>query len=407
MRLRKKKEVQQTVYPSALEGILTAERPRLVRLCAYLTGSSEAAEDLAQEILCEAWRHRAQLQDTQGGARWLNAIARNVCLRWRQRQGQHAAQVPLPEDETLHALVDDAPALEEELERAELAALLDRALGLLPSPTRQMLLHHYLQASPYAAIARELGMSEGAVKVQVHRGKLTLRRLLSNELREDALSYGLAVSQAEVWQFTRIWCPLCGQRRLEGMLDAAQGGFALRCPACVAETGVYTNYLWPELFQGVTSLKPAFHRVMRWAYPYYQQALAEQHAPCVACGRIAPLCRQLPDDDFQARQDVRGMYVYCDACQGGYRMRLSNWLLYHPEAWRFWQEHPRLQLLPERASEVTGRPALLVRYQSLVDLAGLEMLVAQNTYEVLAIQQSGGPYRVRERQRSEVLQSEE
>jgi DNA-directed RNA polymerase specialized sigma24 family protein len=36
---------------------LHAERARLVHLCAYLTGNGEAAEDLAQETLVEAWRH--------------------------------------------------------------------------------------------------------------------------------------------------------------------------------------------------------------------------------------------------------------------------------------------------------------------------------------------------------------
>ncbi len=383
------------VYPGSLEGIFAAERPRLVRLCAHLAGSSEAAEDLAQETLYEAWRHRAQLQDARGGSRWLNAIARNVCLRWRQQQGRHAGLVSLSGAEALDDLVDEAPDLEAELERAELAALLDRALALLPPPARQMLLQHYLQASPYAAIARKFGMSEGTVKVQVHRGKLALRRLLSHELRQEATAFGLAVSQGEERQATRLWCPLCGQRRLEGMLDAAQGSFALRCPACAAETGAYTDYIWPQMFQGVAGLKPAFNRVMRWAYPYYRQALAEQGAPCNLCGQLAALRLYLPDDEFQVRRDVRGMFVYCAACQGGFRMRLSNWLLYHPQAWRFWQEHPRIQLLPEQEGEMAGRLALLVRFQSVVNQARLEVLVAQESYEVLAIQQSAGAYRVR------------
>ncbi len=42
--------------------ILPAERARLVRLCALLTGDREAAEDLAQETLYEAWRHASSLR---------------------------------------------------------------------------------------------------------------------------------------------------------------------------------------------------------------------------------------------------------------------------------------------------------------------------------------------------------
>ena len=36
------------------------ERTRLVQLCARIVGDREAAEDLAQETLLEAWRHDKQ-----------------------------------------------------------------------------------------------------------------------------------------------------------------------------------------------------------------------------------------------------------------------------------------------------------------------------------------------------------
>ena len=39
-----------------IQTALAAERPRLVAFCAHLSGSWDAAEDLAQETLLEAWR---------------------------------------------------------------------------------------------------------------------------------------------------------------------------------------------------------------------------------------------------------------------------------------------------------------------------------------------------------------
>lgn len=62
------------------------EHARLVRLCATITGSSEAAEDLAQETLLEAWRHLEGLRDPEKRSQWLSGIARNVCLRWKRKQ---------------------------------------------------------------------------------------------------------------------------------------------------------------------------------------------------------------------------------------------------------------------------------------------------------------------------------
>ena len=43
------------------ETALAGEWPRLVRLCAWLTGSDQAAEDLAQDTLIAAWKSRSQL----------------------------------------------------------------------------------------------------------------------------------------------------------------------------------------------------------------------------------------------------------------------------------------------------------------------------------------------------------
>ncbi len=57
--------------------MLSAERTRLIKLCAHLTGNPDGAEDLAQETLLEAWRNRHKLQQTdkqEGCSRWLAAI---------------------------------------------------------------------------------------------------------------------------------------------------------------------------------------------------------------------------------------------------------------------------------------------------------------------------------------------
>ena len=60
---------------------LANERVRLVGLCAALTGNVDVAEDLAQEVLLEAWRGIERLRDVELFSHWLSGIARNVCLR--------------------------------------------------------------------------------------------------------------------------------------------------------------------------------------------------------------------------------------------------------------------------------------------------------------------------------------
>src|SRR5919202_570691 len=160
------------------ESVLPVERTRLVRLSARLSGDYEAAEDLAQETLLEAWRVRHRLTDPRGYAPWLSAIARNVCLRWARRRGQQPAQLSLRDE------ADEIPALnaqmppgaaydvELELERDELATLLDRALALLPAETRTVLVERYVEETPLAEVAAWLRISEGTLAVRLNRGKL-------------------------------------------------------------------------------------------------------------------------------------------------------------------------------------------------------------------------------------------
>lgn len=57
----------------------SAERMRLVRACARITGDAEAAEDLAQDTLIEAWRHAHTLRDPRG-ARGVARRHRSSCV---------------------------------------------------------------------------------------------------------------------------------------------------------------------------------------------------------------------------------------------------------------------------------------------------------------------------------------
>jgi RNA polymerase sigma factor (sigma-70 family) len=183
-----------------------AERTWLVRLCTRFTGDVDVAEDLAQETLLEAWQHMHELRAPEARPSWLAGIARNRCLRWARRRRRDIARLihvdgepDAPITPAARELADDVD-LQLELERDELAALLDRALVLLPVETRQALVQRYIEALPQAEVAARLGMTEGAVAVRLHRGKVALRRILAGEL---ALMDPDSIS-AQSWQETRI-----------------------------------------------------------------------------------------------------------------------------------------------------------------------------------------------------------
>ncbi len=213
------------------------ERARLVHFCARITKNGDVAEDLAQETLLEAWRKEHTLRDAQRRGAWLFGIARNICLRWLCAHGRDTAHIlhphlgqqsVLPDLEDV--LVDDLN-VEIELERKELIELLDRALSQLPVETRTALIQHYVEESPLAEIAAQLGMNASAVAMRLQRGKLVLRRALTKEMGQDMARYG-AYATGDDWETTPLWCQSCGQRRLLGQRDPNEGKLLLKCPMC-------------------------------------------------------------------------------------------------------------------------------------------------------------------------------
>jgi RNA polymerase sigma factor (sigma-70 family) len=264
-----------------------AERRRLVRLCATISGDRDAAEDLAQETLLEAWRNEHKLVDATGSERWLAAVARNVRLRWaHRRERREIAVSELPEQ-----------VVELDLDRVELAELLDGALELLPAASRDLLLRRYVLERTTREIAADLGISDDAVSMRLTRGKLALRRALD----------------AEEWRPTAIWCVVCGDEKLLTRRERDGTAIAFRCRSCdpSGKTAVFPldNPLFARLVGGLERPSAMFGRVGDWARSYW----AGGDGTTVACTR----CSADVVVRMHVRADVnrtRGLFVCCEAC---------------------------------------------------------------------------------------------
>lgn len=374
------------------------ERTRLVRFCATLTGKSEAAEDLTQETLLEAWRHLDGLRDAEKRTQWLFGIARNVCLRWGRKHGRDLAHlVPIEAAEQPEEAFADDFDLEIELERKELVTLLDRALDAVPPQTRVALIKHYIDESPLSEIAAQLGTNASAVAMRLQRGKLVLRRVLTEHMHDEFSGYGLAAPTQRAWEATRLWCTLCGQHHLLGKLDTREGSIELRCPGCCPESGViYSRNHYTALLQGVTGYKRMLAKLTAWARTYYRNGILTGNAPCIDCGKLVPVRHvkpgEAPDLSYNGEysplynSDQRhGIAFLCPACKT-LCISLSDRLAqYTAEAQRFLHAHARVRTLPEREIEVAGRPAIVTVFESLTDSAHLDIVSALDTYETLQI----------------------
>lgn len=376
-----------------LETILPEERARLVRLCTGLTGNLDAAEDLAQETLIAAWRHADTLRDPRAGRQWLTGIARNVCRRWayQQRRANQISSLFDGHAEHMARAGSGAPVdgvdIEIDLEREELATLLDRALALLPPTSRDVLVQRFVEERSHAEIAERLGLSEGAATLRVHRGKLALRRALSRpELSAEAATFGLVPPEVGPWQATRIACPFCGRRTLLARIDRAASFVSFRCAdPCVPDgTIIGSKPMMPGTAK-LTSAKSILTRELLDLDASYRRALGEGGSQCRRCGRRAALERWMPESGSVVTGYAYGIRIRCSVCGELDTASLWHLTLDTPAAQRFWRRYPRMRALPVLEIEAEGRTALLSGFVSLDAGARLEVLSARDTYEILRI----------------------
>jgi RNA polymerase sigma-70 factor (ECF subfamily) len=338
-----------------------ADRRRLVGLCAHLTGDRQSAEDLAQETLLEAWRNAHKLTDPAGADRWLSAIARNVCLRWARTRGREL-QLRLAPAETAELVADERVELE--LERAELVELLDGALALLGEEAREALVRRYVHGATHAEIAAFLGVSEDAASMRLARGKLQLRRLLAPELA------------AGDWRSTRIWCAVCGRRRL--LQRANRNEIAFRCSECngrgLSHEALLGNPLFARLLDGVVRPTAVLGRLATWSRSYFAGGTGP--SSCTSCG--APVTIE-PDPERT------GLRAVCAACGTGVCSSVAGLALALPEVRAFRGTYTRTHVLPPRALEHGGIAAVVVRCADRIGGAGIDAVFARDSLRLLTV----------------------
>lgn len=369
-------EPERNAIPSSPDEALVAERERLLRFCTRLAGSADVAEDLVQETLLEAWRHEEQLRDPERRMQWLFGIARNVFLRWARRRGRDAAVRSVDGIGDLSESPDDVDL---ELERYELADLLDRAMELLPANTRRVLVERYTEDLPEGTIAERLGISEGAVAVRLHRGRLALRRVLLSELREEAAAYGLYPNEDDGWETTPIWCSTCGMARVVAYRNVEDGVFLVRCPHCGSTTTDHSATYLREV-QGYTR---AMTHSIRSARNLYFSALAEGSAPCPQCGTPVPLQRGLPPEFAGGTDPELGVRLLCQRCGALSHQPVYGLALSVEEAERFWRRNRRMRTLPAQRVLAGGRPALLVTFESVTASNRLEVVLDAESLQLI------------------------
>ncbi len=148
--------------------------------CRRLLGDPSDAADATQEVYLRVVRSVLGFRGDSAFGTWLHRVTVNVCmtaLRARgdvRARGQSAGLLDASFDDLASA--DASP--EERVTRADLARRTAKALAELPEDAREVVVLRDVQGLSTRETAELLGVTEGAVKVRLHRAHARLRELV-------------------------------------------------------------------------------------------------------------------------------------------------------------------------------------------------------------------------------------
>ena len=155
-----------------MEQLQAEHAAALWRFCLRLVNNDRGrAEDVLQETLLRAWRHRTVLEGTPAAVRaWLYTVARNIVIdEWRSHRNR--VETPVAE-------VPDDRSQDDVTDQLLLSWVVADALTRLSPDHRAVLLQCYYRGRPVSEAARLLGVPEGTVKSRTHYALRALKLAL-------------------------------------------------------------------------------------------------------------------------------------------------------------------------------------------------------------------------------------
>ena len=133
------------------------------------------ADDILQETFVKAYLNLDKYNPAYSFVGWLWVVARNLLVDHTRRAPKADERLSL---EASASVASPSPDPEQQAIWAQNRLNLDRALGQLSEPYREVLVLRFWHDLPYEAIAEKLDLPLGTVKTRIHRARAALIALL-------------------------------------------------------------------------------------------------------------------------------------------------------------------------------------------------------------------------------------
>jgi RNA polymerase sigma-70 factor (ECF subfamily) len=150
----------------------------VMKVARAYTLTSDECQDLAQEILLQAWRSLPKFERRASAATWFYRVALHTAMNWhRKDKPRRSRQQPLLE---VQAVATEGGDSAQQAQQRDTVEQLYDAIHQLPKTDAALVLL-YLDELSYREMADVLGISESNVGVKLNRAKKALGELMNGK----------------------------------------------------------------------------------------------------------------------------------------------------------------------------------------------------------------------------------
>lgn len=173
----------------AFEELVARHRDKIFARAMSMMRNEEEALDLSQEAWVKGWQRLVQFHGDSSFVTWMTRIVINLCLDQIRKNKRHRAESIEVMDEESGGVERQMPVVTvnptEGLERSELRARIDRALGQLSVAHRTVMVLHEFEDLEYKEIAKRMGCSIGTVMSRLFYARRKMAALLAGLKRDE------------------------------------------------------------------------------------------------------------------------------------------------------------------------------------------------------------------------------
>lgn len=154
----------------------------VMKVARAYTLTMDECQDLAQEILLQAWKSLSKFERKSAPATWFYRVALHTAMNWQRKdKPRRVKQRPLFE---FHSIPQTEADGIEQAQHREFVDQLYEAIHRLPKGDAALVLL-YLDEMSYREISEVLGISENHVGVKLNRAKQALGVLMKGQTDES------------------------------------------------------------------------------------------------------------------------------------------------------------------------------------------------------------------------------